>query len=377
MLFSDIAGQMELKQRLIQTVHDHRISHAQLFSGGEGFGTLSLALAYAQFINCTGRTPAATDSCGVCPSCRQNSQLAHPDLHFLYPVATNREVNKKPVSTSFLHHWRKLVLDHAGYINLPMWYSKIQIENKQGIINADDCNNLIRTLSYKSYEAEFKVMIIWMVEKLFHAAAPKLLKILEEPPDKTLLLLITENPGQIIPTILSRAQMIKVPPIDADSLRQALISRNNCDAETARKAAEMAGGNLIEAIKTCDENSEEVFFQLFRDWMRLCYSNRVEALNDWLPNLAKLGRERQKAFLAYAADVIRLCLLHHIRPEAVGAEGEEKEFIAKFSARVSLKNIDAYYVILNQAAGHIERNANATILFMDVSLRLHPVIHGA
>ena len=194
--------------------------HAQLFLGPEGSGKLPLALAYAQYINCQNRQE--DDSCGHCPSCIKFNKLIHPDLHFVYPVSKTKDSSDKPTSKEFLKPWRELVLENNGYINLTDWYEKIDIEKKQGIINADDCNNIIKTLSYKSFESEYKIMIIWMVEKLFHSAAPKILKILEEPPEKTLFILISENPDIIINTILSRTQLVKIPKIANNDLYQEL-----------------------------------------------------------------------------------------------------------------------------------------------------------
>lgn len=189
MLFNKIIGQQQVKERLIQTVKENRVSHAQLFIGANGSGKLALAIAYAQYVNCKSRSE--TDSCGICPSCIKYEKLIHPDLHFIYPIAATKEV-KKPRSADFIESWRSLLIENNYYISLNEWFEKIGIENKQGIINAEDCNSIIKTLGYKSYEAEYKVMIIWMAEKLFHAAAPKILKILEEPPEKTLFILITE-----------------------------------------------------------------------------------------------------------------------------------------------------------------------------------------
>ncbi|MDP2423336.1 MAG: DNA polymerase III subunit delta [Bacteroidales bacterium] len=370
MRFSEIIGQHATKERLVQTVRENRISHAQLFLGPEGSGTLALALAYAQFINCTGRAADNTDSCGTCPSCRKYELLIHPDLHFIYPVATTREVDKKPVSKDFVRLWRELVLERKGYFNLPMWYKKIQVENKQGIINADDCNELIRILSYKAYEAEYKVMVIWMVEKLFHAAAPKLLKILEEPPDKTLFLLVSEESGQIITTILSRTQLEKIPRLGEEDLQQALINNYGYELKDARRATLLAEGNLIEALDHLSNPDSGEFFNLFRQWMRLCYTVKIEPLNEWISTASKMGRERQKGFFAFSLCGIRECFIYHYRPKELKLEGEDKEFVQRFSPRVTHKNINEFYSLLNQCIFHIERNANPTLVFMDTSLQV-------
>ena len=200
MLFKDVIGHNDLKSRLLLSVKEGRIPHAQLFFGPEGSGNLPLAFAYAQYLNCKNRQPE--DSCGLCPSCIQFQKLAHPDLHFIYPVATTTTIKEKPKSLDFIAQWREFLLSNNCYVSLNDWYETIEIEKKQGIINKDDCNEIVRLLGYKSYESEYKVMVIWMVEKLFHAAAPKILKILEEPPDKTVFLLITENTDLILSTII-------------------------------------------------------------------------------------------------------------------------------------------------------------------------------
>ena len=272
MRFSEIPGQQAIKEKLIQTVTSQRVSHAQLFYGPESSAKLALAIAYAQYINCKNRKTGiqdagykmqdvpdpesfiphhkspvtshqlpvtSADSCGVCPSCVKYQKLIHPDLHFIYPVATTKRVTKKPQSKLFADEWRKFFLQRPFPVNLRDWYDFIGIENKQGIINAEDCNEIITSLSYKSYESEYKVMIIWMVEKLFHSAAPKILKILEEPPEKTLLLLISEDPDQIISTIKSRCLMVRIPPDRS-------------------------------IIKT-DDDAREQYLDNFANWMRNCF----------------------------------------------------------------------------------------------------------
>nr|MBC8146675.1 DNA polymerase III subunit delta [Bacteroidota bacterium] len=218
MQFKEVIGHEEIKKRLIQTVRENRISHAQLFAGQEGIGKLALAIAYGQYISCTNKQE--TDSCGVCPSCIKYNKLIHPDLYFTYPVSTNKEVKTKPLSRLFISKWREILLQKDYIFSLQQWYQKIQIENKQGIINTEDCNEIIKSLSLKTFESEYRVVIIWMPEKLFHAAAPKLLKILEEPPPKTLFLLITESPDKILKTIISRTQIIKIPKLKDQDVKE-------------------------------------------------------------------------------------------------------------------------------------------------------------
>jgi DNA polymerase-3 subunit delta' len=280
MMFREVIGQTDIKQKLIQTVTDNRVSHAQLFFGSEGSGALALAIAYAQYINCNSRTE--TDSCGVCPSCIKYQKLIHPDLHFIYPIATTKSVTKKPLSKNFLNDWREILISNY-YISLFDWLDHIGIENKQGIINAEDCNEVIKTLSLKSYEAEYKVMVIWMVEKLFHAAAPKLLKILEEPPEKTLFILVSENPDHVLPTILSRTQLIKVPKLSDTDIYYALVEKNNCEPSLARKISNSVNGNYKEALKLNDETDDEnQYFNTFSQWMRLCFKQSIPEMYSWV-----------------------------------------------------------------------------------------------
>jgi DNA polymerase-3 subunit delta' len=350
MKFSEIPGNEDIKNKLIQTVLDQRVSHAQLFFGSEDSSKLSLAIAYAQFINCTGRksltasgnereVPAETDSCGVCPSCIKYQKLVHPDLHFIYPVATTKRVPKKPQSKFFLEDWRKFLLENNFRSGLQGWYEAIGIENKQGIINADDCNEIITTLSYKSYESDYKVMIIWMVEKLYYSAAPKILKILEEPPEKTLFLLISEEPDQIIKTILSRTLMVKIPKSD--------IPRNG------------------------PTEDEAVHFVAFRSWMRSCFVAKVPELISFSSEIAKTGREKQKSFLNYALKIIGDCATVNYRGQLpAGTDGEALAFIQGFAPQVTSDKLIEFNRLLNEAIYHIERNAHAPTLFLDLSLKI-------
>ncbi len=368
MLFKEIVGQEEIKKRLIQTVKDNRVSHAQLFLGKNGIGKLALAIAYAQYINC--KAKSESDACGVCPSCLKYEKLAHPDLHFIYPVAATKEV-KTAKSEKFIDKWRALLLEQNQYISINEWYAKIEIENKQGIINKDDCNSIIKTLGYKSYEAEYKVMIIWMAEKLFHAAAPKLLKILEEPPEKTLFILIAENQEQIINTIISRTQIIKIPNINDESLTKALVDQKECKLADAEIAVNLAGGSFKNAVKNIQYSEEEkINFNYFVKWMRLCYENKMPEIVNFVADISKIGRERQKTFLSYALRAARNSILINFNnPELVKLEAEELKFINKFSPFINSSNIESFVNELNSAVYAIERNANPSILFLDLSLK--------
>ncbi|MCX6268420.1 MAG: hypothetical protein NTW16_13845 [Bacteroidetes bacterium] len=352
MKFSEISGNQQIKTKLIRTVLDQRVSHAQLFFGPEDSSKLALAIAYAQFINCTNKQgiPGDTltegetddrlpDSCGICPSCVKYQKLVHPDLHFIYPVATTKKISSKPQSKHFIEEWRTFLLENNFESGLQNWYAAIGIENKQGIINAYDCNEIITTLSYKSYESDYKVMIIWMVEKLYYAAAPKILKILEEPPDKTLFILLSEEPDQIIKTILSRTLMVKIPA--------SLTSHH---------------------VKNEDES---IHFSVFRQWMRSCYGAKIVELIKFSADIVKMGREKQKSFLIYSLKTIGFCAYRNYLgriPEDI--DGEELKFIHDFSPFITAGNLNEFNTLLNDAIFHIERNAHSSTLFLDLSLKI-------
>jgi len=381
MKFSDIIGQEPLKQRLRRTVSDNRVSHAQLFLGPEGSGKLALALAYAQYINCRHRTP--DDSCGECPSCKKYSKLIHPDLHFIYPINSTKEVaGTKVLSKDFIAPWREFLQQNSYYVSLPDWYDKIGIEKKQGIINAEDADTINRTLAYKAYEAEYKVMIIWMVEKMNITSANKLLKNLEEPPDKTLFILISENQEQIIATILSRAQLVKIPPIAEISIQLALEANHEIPASDAIKIARISNGNYTSALMFAGKTgtgsnsleTEREKFNVFREWMRRCFTiardlKEYDKFLETLPLLIGDGsREKQKEMLSYGLNMFRTCLQYHVgNHNLVKLDGEELEFVKNFSPFIHPRNINNFNEEFNRAIFHIERNANAQIVLTDLS----------
>lgn len=373
MKFADVIGQDAVKQRLIKTVKDSRVSHAQLFFGPQGTGTLSMALAYAQYINCTNKHDH--DSCGECLSCIKYEKLIHPDLHFIYPTAKTKEIDK-PTSKDFISHWRELIEDHKAYINLPSWYEKIGIERKQAIINTRDCNDIIKTLGYKSYEADYKVMIIWMVEKLFHAAAPKILKILEEPPEKTLFILISEHQDQIIKTILSRTQIVKFPFIEEGDLIEALV-REGYEQNRISVAVKISKGNYIEAKNILGQTDEvDINAGWFTKWMRLCFGGQVSDTLDFISELSKHSRDKQKAFLNYTLRMVRESMLMSSGTgDLVRLNKTESDFIIgtgkkRFYPFIHSKNIIPITEELEKSIYHIERNVNPNILFFDLSLKM-------
>ncbi|MDD5569542.1 MAG: DNA polymerase III subunit delta [Bacteroidales bacterium] len=374
MLFREIVGQSEVKKKLIQTVKENRISHAQLFTGNEGVGKLPLAIAYAQYVSCENRQ--GDDSCGVCASCIKYEKLIHPDLHFLFPIANITSASGSTTKASCfnpdtLQEWRNSVQANP-YLELNEWLENIEIENKQATINAKDCNEIIKILGLKTYESEFKVVIIWMLEKLYHSAAPKLLKILEEPPDKTLFLLISENPEQVVKTILSRTQIVKVPRISDEDIRSALKKKYDESQSKINYAVNLADGNYFEAVNILSKSDKEKSdFNFLISWLRLCYKPEFAKISDWVDEISKTGRERQKLFLNYALHLIKECFEHNgCSMEFSNIEETEKEVLENFSKLINVKNVLKIYEELNTASFHIERNAYPKILFMDLSIKM-------
>lgn len=370
MQFSKVIGQEQVKKRLIRSVKENRVSHAQLFLGPEGCGKLALAIAYAQYVCCENKKE--NDSCGLCRSCIKFEKIAHPDLHFIYPISATKD---KLVSSAFISDWRDLVLNQECYTGLEDWYKAIGLETKQGIINANDCNEVIKTLGLKAYESEYKIMIIWMVEKLFHSAAPKLLKILEEPPDKTLFLLVCEDHEQVISTIISRAQIIKIPRIAEKDMVHALIEKHKLTPKRAHDISRMVEGNYIEAKKLADDNQDDFNFTKLREWMRSCYKNNISEMLKWTDEIGRIGRERQKDFLLNTLRLLReSILISSGAKDLIKIDGEEQKFTSGFAPFIHPKNAENIINEFNDAVFHIERNANARILFLDLSLKIAELI---
>lgn len=264
-----------------------------------------------------------------------------------------------------------MVLENDAFFNLNQWYIKLNIENKQGIISAEDCNDIIKTLAYKSYESEYKVMIIWMVEKLYYSAAPKILKILEEPPEKTLFILISENQDQIINTIRSRTQLVKIPRLDDASVKDVLMKKYEANENTASFITVLSEGNLVLARKKLDQSAaEQENFNYFVEWMRLCFRFNYPGISKFVTEIAKIGRERQKSFLEYAMRIARnSMLINYKTDDMVRIDQDESGFLEKFHPFINPENASGFYKIFNEAYYHIERNANPSVLFTDVSLK--------
>lgn len=365
MLFSRIIGHAALKAKLIGNIREGRVPHAQFFLGPRGSGTLPLALAYARYLLC--RSPNAADSCGTCPACLMLDKLAHPDLNLIFPIFLSE---KAKTCEPLLPDWRELVRQEP-YLDAERWREKLDGENKQLRMGVDIAAEITRKLSLKAYQGGWKVMLIWLPELMDTAAANKLLKVLEEPEPMTAFLLVGHANDQVLPTILSRTQLVKVPALNPGEVVEALQQRYpDLSAEEARAIAARSEGDLLEASAMADKSEEELFV-FFRDWLRACYANKVPDMVEFGEYFAKMGRERQKGLMVYALYLIRQCLLHGRQvPQLLGAFGEEMDFVKKFSALLNDTNTEGIRRELEAAHGHLERNANPKVLFLDLSYRM-------
>ncbi|RLD36679.1 MAG: DNA polymerase III subunit delta [Bacteroidetes bacterium] len=371
MYFKDVIGQKEVKSKLIQTVRDERISHGIMFAGEVGYGGLALSLAYAQFILCENKQE--NDSCGECPQCQKAAKLIHPDLHFVFPVTTTKS-NTKPVSDDFIKEWREAVLDNP-YMAPAKWYKWLGVENKQGMIYSHESNNIIKKLNLKTFEGEYKIMIIWQPERMNPSSANKLLKILEEPPQKTLFILVSLLPGQILPTLISRVQMIKIPPIDDESLYRKIGSGFDRSVGELRNISNISGGSFSRALEFLYSSEDRIAnFEEFKSWMRLCFKKDVLAILDWVDKMAKTGREKEKSFLIYTLEMVRANFLLNQIPEhknvMVKLAENEDAFSAKFSAFITEKNVFIFAEELEKAINDIGSNAYAKVILLDLSIKV-------
>ncbi len=374
MQFKSIIGQQALINKLITGYNENRVAHTQLFLGNEGSGALAISIAYAQFLNCTNK--ASEDSCGECASCIKFEKLIHPDLHFYFPTATTSSIKKDPKSSLFLNEWREHLTENNLYITQSGWYQHMGIGNKQGYIRKDDANELIGKLSLKAYEAEYKVVIIWMVDRMNEAASNKLLKTFEEPPENTIIFLIGEKYEKLLATVRSRAQLFKVPKLSDNEIANQL-KVEGVDGNTAKDVALISNGNwnLANEIINNAEETQANFIN-FRIWLRLCFQPKdYAALIKFNQEMSKIGREKQKSFLNYGLEVIHNAILqNNSSGTAIKKAGEELDFAMKFSPFINEANQVEMYTAINQAIYHIERNAHAGILFSDLSFTIVDLI---
>jgi DNA polymerase-3 subunit delta' len=372
MFFKDVIGHDQIKERLIRFVTEQRISHALMFTGPEGTGKLPLALAFAQYVSCRNRNEA--DSCGVCPSCRKYQKLVHPDLHFVFPVYSTKDL-KKPVSDDYLSAWREMV-NANPYFTLSQWLAFIKSENKQGLIYESESESIIKKLSLKSFESEYKVMIIWLPEKMHLACSNKLLKLIEEPPNKTLFILVTEDEESVIPTIRSRTQRIFVPFIDNESMTDALIKVHGYSPDEANDAVRLANGSFITAKEylSPDENNSWLFNQ-FQEMMRLAYKSNIPELVKWSEGISNLGRDKQKTFFSLALRLLREYFIMNLnRPDLTYMSSEELEWGRRFAPFINERNIIPLSKEFEKGITHISMNGNSRIIFFDTAIKITRLI---
>ena len=377
--FSEIIGQKHIKSHLKKTANSGRISHAQLFVGQTGSGILPMAIAYANEILSLSYEPGSSQA----QRCKERvQQLAHPDLHFIFPVNTNDTVKKHPVSSLFMDDWRTFVKEQP-YGSLFAWLQQLGIENKQGNINVDEAADLLKTLSLKSYEGGHKIVIIWMADRMNTACANKILKLVEEPPERTVLLLITEREEHVLGTIRSRCQALHFPKIAEIDIYNGLIEQLGVQPTLATTISQRANGDYQQALTIMNEdNSTSIFEKWFVTWVRAAFKAKgnkkaIHQLLTWSEDLAREGRETQKKFLHYCIDIFRQALLKNYKADALlYFESEQGDFsIEKFAPFVHQNNIFEITTALEDAIYHIERNGNAKIIFSDISIQLTRLIH--
>ncbi|MBU2915449.1 ATP-binding protein [Reichenbachiella agariperforans] len=368
MRFADIPGLQDTKDQLIQAIQNNHVAHAQLFYGQQGSGNMALALAYSAYINC--KDKSETDSCGVCSNCTKIDKLVHPDLQFVYPVSSTKSVTgKNVVSSSYLKEWRSYLTNNK-YGSLEDWSGHYGAENKNANISKEESRNIIKSLSLKSFEAEYKILIIWLPENMHVSAANGILKILEEPPEKTLFLLVTNDYEKLLTTILSRCQLFKVPSFSHEEITGYLVNTKGLEEGNAKKIAALAEGSIKAAVENI-VSAEEDSHVMFRDWMRQCWTKDYTAISGANDIFFKMNKTAQKMYLQYAVNMIRHSLVSVYMPdEKLKLNTDEQGFVTNFGKALSTDKLERISKELNQAAYHLERNANVKILFMDLSLTI-------
>ncbi|WP_295958804.1 DNA polymerase III subunit delta [uncultured Alistipes sp.] len=378
MRFADITGQEDLKRHLAQSVDAGRVSHAQLFTGLAGAGALALAVAYVQYLCCRHRRDG--DSCGECPDCKQIAALAHPDLHLVFPVNKQGKKSGEVMrSDEFLPRFRELFTERGGYFSAQDWYDRLDLgKTLKGMIAAREADEIIRKLSFKSFEADYKTMLIWLPEAMNEEAANKILKILEEPWEKTLFLLVSEQPDRLLPTIISRTQEVAVPRIAPDVLEGVVHGQGIADPVKARNMARLAGGDLVELQHlVAGENDalRKENFDLFCGLMRLSYNDKHLELVTWAEDAAQLSREQQRAFLRDASRLLRESYMLHAGIHEISyLWGEELAFCSKFAPFVGSQNIEPLIGEIESALAQISQNGNPTIVFTHFALAVSKMI---
>lgn len=368
MLFKEVIGQKSIKQHFIKTILNNRLSHAMLFIGPEGCGKLPMALAIAQYLNCTNKQE--TESCGECPSCKKYSKLIHSDLHFVFPVLKTKSI-KDPVSDHFIKEWRETILQ-SPYFNLNQWFVSLNSEKGQGMIYSQESQVILKKLNMKAFESEYKVMIIWHPEKMHISAANKLLKMIEEPPSKTIFIMVSDTTDGILETILSRTQQIRFSRLPDQDIITNLTKSEMIDEANAKYVANLAYGDYIKAVALANESEENnFFFENFVSLMRLAYSRKLMDLFGWIDSILDFPKEKLKNFLLYALRMVRENYILNLKqPSIVYLTPKEEDFSSKFSPFINDGNAMTIAEELALAHSHLEQNGNARIIMTDFSLKL-------
>ncbi len=365
MLFSEVIGHKDLKQELIEMVNAKRVPHAQLFLGAPGCGKLAVAIAFAQYLLCEG--DKKEDACGSCASCSKAQKFIHPDLHFSFPF-----IGSKNTSNNFLEEWRQSLTDNP-YMDINQWLQSIGAENKQGNINREECLNIIRKLSLKSFESEFKVLIIWLPEYL-KKEGNRLLKLIEEPPENTFFILVAENQELILNTILSRCQIVKINQLKDEDIVEGIMKREDMALDQAKSIAHLASGNFNEAIQLLDKKENDNA-KLFLEWMRICYKGNGVEMVKWVETFATIGRENQKHFLKYALHFLREYMLVKLTGnQNLRLQDQELKTAINLTKVIELDQIGEISKLFDDCYYHVERNANPKVLFLDASISLNSIL---
>ena len=376
MKFAQVTGHEQLKERLRTNIDEGRVSHAQLFAGNHGWGTLQLALAYVQYLHCPNRTNG--EPCGVCPSCVQMQSLTHPDVHFVYPTIKPKGSSTPPTSDLYIEQWREIVGENDACFDEHAWYEAIGADNAQGLITAKEADEIIRKLSYKAFEGKWKSVVIWGPEKMHPNCTNALLKILEEPWENTVFILISEHPEALLDTIISRCQSVNVGRIEQDALRSYATRSLGATEEQAEVASRLADGSLLTLRRVVAEGGDGSAadnFELFTRLMRLSYSNKHLDLFEWAEQVAAMGRENQKSFLEYSLRLIRESYMLTAGMESVSyLWGDEKAFCSKFAPFVANHNVEAIVAEIERALRDVGQNGNAKIVFTHFALAMSKLI---
>ena len=376
MKFAQVTGHEELKERLRKNINEGRVSHAQLFAGNHGWGTLQLALAYVQYLHCPNRTNG--EPCGVCPSCVQMQSLTHPDVHFVYPTIKPKGSSTPPTSDLYIEQWREIVEENDACFDEHAWYEAIGADNAQGLITAKEANEIIRKLSYKAFEGKWKSVIIWVPERMHPNCTNALLKILEEPWENTVFILVSEHPEVLLDTIISRCQSVNVGRIEQETLRSYATRTLGATEEQAEVAARLADGSLLSLRRIVAEGSDGSAadnFELFTRLMRLSYSNKHLDLFEWAEQVAAMGRENKRSFLEYSLRLIRESYMLTAGMESVSyLWGDEKAFCSKFAPFVANHNVEAIVAEIEKALRDVGQNGNAKLVVTHFALAMSKLI---